>query len=222
LNPPLRVLLVDDQPVVREGLRLFLESDSGFEVAGEASDGAEALAAAERLPLDVILMDMRAPGMNGLEAMRRIRQSRPDARIVVLTTYGEDELMAQAIQAGASGYLLKDVKREALLDTVRAASRGEALVRSEVLARLLVHGGPPRFAPPSSGRSPALSDRERQVLDRVAQGERNKEIARCLGISERTVKAHLASVFNKLGVETRAAAVSIALQRGLLVETRAE
>lgn len=221
MSAPLRVLLVDDHPVVREGLRLILESESGFEVAGEAADGAEAVAVAERLPLDVILMDLRMPGMDGLEAMIRIRHRTPDARIVVLTTFNEDELMAQAIKAGARGYLLKDVTREALLDAVRAAARGEMLVRPEVLARLLVRNRTARPAQ-NGGSAPTLSDRERQVLDRVAQGERNKEIADRLGISERTVKAHLASVFNKLGVDSRAGAVSIGLQRGLILGARGE
>ena len=219
MSTSLRLLVVDDHLVVREGLRLLLESDSGFEVAGEAADGAEAVRLAEKLSLDVILMDLRMPGMDGLEAMTRIRARRPDLPIVVLTTFNEDALMAQAIEAGARGYLLKDATREALLDAVRAAARGEMLLRPDVLARLLERTRAARAAPPPTAPM-SLSERERQVLEGVARGERNKEIAEVLGISERTVKAHLASAYNKLGVDSRAGAVAVALQRGLLAAVR--
>ena len=214
MSAPLRVLVADDHPVVREGLRLILESESGFEVAGEAGDGAEAVRLAEQLAPDVVLMDLRMPVMDGLEAMTRIRANRPDAAIVVLTTFNEDDLMTRALEAGARGYLLKDVTRAALLDAVRAAARGEMLLRSDVLDRVLARARSRRSPEPSPGAP--LSEREREVLARVAEGERNKEIASRLGISERTVKAHLASAFNKLGVDSRAGAVSVALQRGLL------
>jgi NarL family two-component system response regulator YdfI len=220
VSAPLRVLVADDHLVVREGLRLILESESGFEVAGEAADGAEAVRLAEQLAPDVVLMDLRMPGMGGLEAMTRIRASRPDAAIVVLTTFNEDDLMARALEAGARGYLLKDVTRAALLDAVRAAARGEMLLRPEVLARVLARARSTGPADPSPGG--ALSEREREVLEGVAQGERNKEIAQRLGISERTVKAHLASAFNKLGVDSRAGAVSVAMQRGLLRAHRSD
>ncbi len=217
MSAPIRVLVADDHLVVREGLRLILETEAGFEVAGEAADGAEAVRLAAELSPDVVLMDLRMPGVDGLEAMARIRESRPDAAIVVLTTFDEDDLMARALEAGARGYLLKDVTREALLDAVRAAARGEMLLRPEVLARVLASRSKRQA---SASQGVALSGREREVLGAVARGERNKEIARQLGISERTVKAHLASAFNKLGVDSRAGAVSVAMQRGLLAGDR--
>lgn len=211
MSAPIRVMVVDDHLVVREGLRLILESEPGFEVAGEASDGAAAVRLAARLEPDVILMDLRMPGMDGLEAIERIRRHRPGAAVVVLTTFDEEGPMARAIELGARGFLLKDSTREALLGAVRAAARGELLLRPEVLTRLLARSRS-QAGPPGG----PLSDREREVLSRVARGERNKEIADRLGITERTVKAHLASVFNKLGVDSRAGAVSVGIQRGLV------
>ncbi len=213
-DAPIRVLVADDHLVVREGLRLILESADGFEVVGEACDGGEAVRLAEELEPDVILMDVRMPGVDGIEAIERIRARRPGAAIVVLTTFDEDALMMRALRAGARGYLLKDATREALLDAVRAAARGETVLRPDILARLLDRAEGTRDSTQSGGA--ALSDRETQVLEGVARGERNKEIAARLRISERTVKAHLASVFNKLGVDSRAGAVSVALQNGLL------
>ncbi len=215
MTAPLRVLIADDHLVVREGLRLILESADGFQVVGEACDGAEAVRLAEELEPDAILMDLRMPGVDGIEAIARVRARRPNAAVVVLTTFDEDALMIRALRAGARGYLLKDATRESLLDAVRAAARGETVLRPDVLDRLLSRAeAKGAYAPSRDGAS--LSDREAQVLEGVARGERNKEIAGRLGISERTVKAHLASVFNKLGVDSRAGAVSVALQNGLL------
>ncbi len=216
MKPSLRILVADDHPVVREGLRLILESADGIEVVGDACDGADAIRLDEELAPDVILMDLRMPGVGGLEAIERIRSRRPDAAIVVLTTFDEDDLMVRALRAGARGYLLKDATRESLLDAVRAAARGDTVLSPDVLARVLERApssGRRAGAPPSDA---ALSERERQVLDGVVRGERNRQIAGRLGIAERTVKAHLASIFNKLGVDSRAAAVAAALQRGLV------
>lgn len=208
----LRVLVADDHLVVREGLRLILESGDGFEVVGEAADGAAAVREAAALRPDVVLMDLRMPGTDGLEAIARIRSADPAAAIVVLTTFDEAELVRRALRAGARGYLLKDAPREALLEAVRAAARGDVLLAPEVVAQAV---GAPAPAPPLAA-PPALSARELEVLRAVAGGERNREIAHRLGIGERTVKAHLTSAFNKLGVDTRAAAVSAAMRRGLL------
>ncbi len=211
----LRILVADDHPVVREGLRLILESADGLEVVGDACDGAEAVRLAGELEPDVILMDLRMPGVGGLEAIEQIRAHRANAAIVVLTTFDEDDLMIRALRAGARGYLLKDATRDSLLDAVRTAARGDTVLGPEVIARVLARA-PARRQDVGSGDPTRLSDRELQVLDGVVRGERNRQIAGRLGIAERTVKAHLASIFNKLVVDSRAAAVSAALRRNLL------
>jgi NarL family two-component system response regulator YdfI len=203
-------LIADDHEVVREGLRMILEAEDGFEVVGEASDGIQAVELAGQREPDVVLMDLRMPKMDGLEAIERIRAGWPQIAIVILTTYNEDDLMVRGLRAGARGFLLKDTSRQALFDSLRAAARGEALLLPEVVERLLAAG--PAHAPPGRRLAgPALlTARERAILERVARGERNKEIAAALGITERTVKAHLASIYNKLGVDSRAAAVAAA------------
>jgi len=215
MSHQVRVLIADDHEVVREGLRMILEAEDGFVVLGEAADGAQAVELAGRLEPDVVLMDLRMPKMDGLEAIERIRAAWPQIAIVILTTYNEDDLMLRGLRAGARGFLLKDTSRQTLFDSLRAAARGEALLLPEVVERILAGGAPPQ--PP--GRRPAvgslLTARERTILDRVARGERNKEIAAALGITERTVKAHLSSIYNKLGVDSRAAAVATAGARGL-------
>ncbi len=216
---PIRILIADDHRIVRDGLRLILESQGEFELAGEAADGVEAVAMAAELRPDVILMDLRMPRMDGLAAIEAIRRQDPLAGIVILTTYNEDDLMLRGLQAGARGFLLKDTDRETLFRVIRAAARGESLLQPEMLARVLS-----RPEKPGAGQadpSPAASDgtlsaRELEVLRAVAKGMRSKEIARELGITERTVKAHLASIYNKLGVDSRAAAIAIAAQKGWL------
>jgi len=210
MSGPLRVLIADDHEVVREGLRMILEAEDGFAVVGEAADGVQAVEQALRLEPDVVLMDLRMPRMDGLEAIQRIRAGKPQIAIVILTTYNEDDLMVRGLQAGALGFLLKDTSRQALFDSLRAAARGEALLLPEVVERLVAGTRAP--APPGrrTSRSAALTSRERAVLERVARGQRNKEIAAGLDITERTVKAHLASIYNKLGVDSRAAAVAAA------------
>ena len=207
---PIRILIADDHLIIREGLRLILETAEGMELVGEASDGAEALRLAGETRPDVILMDLRMPGMDGLTAIQHLSVEHPQIAVVILTTYNEDDGMVRGLQAGARAYLLKDTDRQTLFNTIRAAARGETLLQPEVLARLLTQ----RAAPPSA--APELSERELEVLAAVGRGQRSKEIAYHLGISERTVKAHLASLYNKLGVDSRAAAVSAAIQRGLL------
>ncbi len=223
MSDPIRVLVADDHLIIRQGLRLIFETCDDIQLVGEAADGAEAVRLAGELQPDVTLMDLRMPGMDGLSAIERLHETQPELAVVILTTFNEDELMLRGLQAGARGYLLKDTGREALFNAIRAAARGETLLKPEVMARLLAftQAKAPSRAPASEAaasgqRGPALSEREKEVLAGVARGERSKEIAARLGISERTVKAHLDSIFNKLGVDSRAAAVSEALRRGLL------
>jgi NarL family two-component system response regulator YdfI len=212
---PIRVLITDDHLIVREGLRLILETADGIEVVGEASDGAECLRLVPELNPDVILMDLQMPGMDGITAIGRLRNDYPDIAIVILTTFNEDDLMLRGLHAGARGYLLKDTSRENLLDTIQAAAKGETLLKPEVLARVLSAKPVPATA---AQNVLALTERELEVLQAAARGERNKEIAYKLGITERTVKAHLASIYQKFNVDSRAAAVAIAAQKGLLGE----
>ena len=215
MSDTISVLIVDDHQIVREGLRLILETAQGIDVAGEAADGAEALRLVSELNPNVVLMDLRMEGMDGLTAIERLQQDYPQVSVVILTTYNEDELMLRGLRAGARGYLLKDTGRQTLLDTIQAAARGETLLTPSVVDRILAYTTGNVTAVSSSSKID-LTDREQQVLEAAALGERNKEIAKRLGITERTVKAHLTSIYNKFGVDSRAAAVAIAAQRGLL------
>jgi two-component system, NarL family, response regulator YdfI len=213
----IRILIADDHDVVRDGLRLILESEDDFEVVGEAAHGADAVRLCAELNPQVVLMDLRMPGMDGLTAIKHIRQQQPDANIVILTTYNEDALMLDGLRSGARSYLLKDTKRQVLFDTLRAAARGESLLSQDVIAKVVAQSaGVTTPAPKHGAGEIALTDREQEVLIGVARGERSKEIAARLGITERTVKAHLASIYNKFGVDSRAAAIAVASQRGLL------
>jgi len=211
----IRILIVDDHLIIRQGLRLILETEDGFDLVGEASDGAEAVRLSADLHPDVVLMDLRMPGMDGLTAIEKLRDSQPEIAIVILTTFNEDDLMLRGLQAGARGYLLKDTDRETLFDTIRAAARGETLLKPEIMARILSKAGT-HSARAETSSMLELTAREREVLEAVARGERSKEIAVKLSITERTVKAHLASIYQKLGVDSRAAAIAVAAQKGLL------
>jgi two-component system, NarL family, response regulator YdfI len=211
----IKILIADDHLIIRQGLRLILETEDDFELVGEASDGAEALSLSKKLNPDVVLMDLRMPNMDGLTAIERLRSEQPGIAVVILTTFNEDELMFRGLQAGARGYLLKDTDRSALFDTIRAAARGQTLLKPEIMARVLSLTNR-SVAVPQSKEPVTLTDRELEVLRSVARGERSKEIAVQLGISERTVKAHLASIYSKLGVDSRAAAIAVAAQMGLL------
>jgi NarL family two-component system response regulator YdfI len=218
---PIRILIADDHRIVREGVRLILESQEGFALVGEAADGAEAVRLAEEQRPDVILMDLRMPGMDGITAIENIRARDPGAAIVILTTYNEDDLMIRGLRAGARGFLLKDTDRETLFAAIRAAARGKTLLQPDLLARLLERAGDASLRETASGGTrgtggPPLTDRELEVLAAVAEGSRSKEIAQQLGITERTVKAHLEAIYNKLGVDSRAAAIAIAAQNGWL------
>lgn len=205
---PIRLLLVDDHPVVRDGLRGMFVNEAGFDVIGEASDGREAVDKAAALEPDVVLMDLRMPGADGVAAIREIAERRLSARVLVLTTYDTDRDVVAAIEAGATGYLLKDAPREELLWAVEATARGEAVLSPPVGARLMARVRRPDHE--------TVSEREMEVLRLVAGGSTNREIAEALFVSEATVKTHLLHLFAKLGVNDRAAAVAVAFERGLL------
>ncbi|CAL9417005.1 response regulator [Streptomyces sp. enrichment culture] len=210
-EPAVSLLVVDDHPVVRDGLRGMLASVAGFRVLGEASDGVEALERAAALDPDVILMDLRMPGGGGVEAIRELTRRGIRARVLVLTTYDTDADTLPAIEAGATGYLLKDAPREELFAAVRAAAEGRTVLSPAVASRLVSAVRAPR---PAGGET--LSAREREVLVLVARGTSNREIARELFISEATVKTHLTHLYAKLGVRDRAAAVAAGYDRGIL------
>jgi len=198
----IRILLVDDHPVVRQGLKGMLVADD-LEVVGEAGSGHEAISQAAALKPDVVLMDLRMPEMDGVAATAKIAGTGP--RVLVLTTYETDSDILRAVEAGASGYLLKDSTTEDLIGAVRAASRGETVLAPSMVAKVV-----------GQVRTPPLSTREAEVLRLVAKGLSNVEIGRTLFISEATVKTHLLRVFNKLGVSDRTAAVTTAMDRGML------
>jgi DNA-binding NarL/FixJ family response regulator len=205
------LLIVDDHPVVRDGLRGMFESAPGFRVLGEASNGVEAVERAAHLDPDVILMDLRMPGGAGVDAIRELTRRSARAKVLVLTTYDTDSDTLPAIEAGATGYLLKDAPRDELFTAVRAAAEGRTVLSPAVASRLVSAVRSPQ----SPGNEP-LSAREREVLALVAKGTSNREIARELFISEATVKTHLTHLYGKLGVKDRAAAVAVAYDRGIL------
>ncbi|HEX4255219.1 MAG TPA: response regulator transcription factor [Streptosporangiaceae bacterium] len=205
----IRLLIVDDHPIMRDGLRGVFGGDEDFEVVGEASDGAEAVQKAQALHPDVILMDLRMPGVGGVEAITRLRDQQNPARILILTTYDTDRDVLPAIKAGATGYLLKDAPRDELIRAVRAAHQGQSVLAPTVASTLVGLAG---------NRSPdsRLSPREVEVLKLVAEGATNQVAARKLLVSETTIKTHLLHIYTKLGVRDRASAVATGYQRGLL------
>ncbi len=214
MNPdaPVRVLIVDDHPVVRDGLRGMFSGHPGFEVVGEAADGAEAVARAAALQPDVVLMDLRMPGTDGVTAIGELARLGVPTRVLVLTTYETDRDVLPAIEAGATGYLLKDTPRDELFRAVQAAARGEAVLSPSVATRLVTQVREPAREP--------LSQRELEVLALVARGSTNRDAASRLFISEATVKTHLLHIYAKLGVNDRAAAVAEAFEQGLLTPGR--
>ncbi len=204
----IRLLIADDHPVVRTGLEGMLSSQLDFEVVGEAANGRQAIEMAERLHPGVVLMDLRMPELDGVQATRDIRRRLPSVQVLVLTTYDSDADILPAIEAGATGYLLKDAPREELFRAIHAAARGESFLTPSVAAKLM-----DRMRGPAEE---ALSAREIQVLTLISQGASNKEIGRQLHISEATVKSHLIHIFQKLGVNDRTQAVTVAVQRGIV------
>jgi DNA-binding NarL/FixJ family response regulator len=204
----IRVLVADDHPIVRSGIVALLETAADVEVVGEASDGSEAVALALSLRPDLVLMDLRMPVLDGDEATARILAAEPGIRIVVLTTYESDESILTAIEAGASGYLLKAAPQEEILAGIRSVARGEVALAPSIAAMLVRRVAKPAIV--------TLSDRETQVLALVAQGQSNPGIAKSLFISEATVKTHLLHAFEKLEVSDRTRAVTKAMELGLL------
>ncbi|MGW9041530.1 response regulator [Streptomyces lydicus] len=202
-----RVLLADDHPVVREGLCAMLASDPGIEIAGQAGSGEEAVAQAERLAPDVVLLDLRMGGMDGVAATGHLLRRSPRSRVVIVTTYEDDGDILRAVEAGATGYLLKGSSRAQLVEAVHAAARGETVLTPSLAGKLVRA---------RTGAAPLLSGRECEVLRLVGQGLSNAEIGRELFIGEATVKTHLLRAFRKLDVTDRTAAVLTALERGLL------
>ena len=204
----IRILIADDHPVVRAGLRGMLSGEPDFEVVGEAQNGKEALALTGELRPDVVLMDLRMPEMDGVTAIGLIKEEHPEVQMLVLTTYESDADILRAVEVGATGFLLKDAPREELFAAIRAAAEGNSPLSPAVAARLM-----------RRMRGPAeetLSSREIQVLELVARGTSNKEIAKQLWVSETTVKSHMLHIFDKLSVTDRTAAVTAALKRGII------
>jgi DNA-binding NarL/FixJ family response regulator len=205
---PIQILIADDHTIVRAGIRGLLETQTDFNVVAEVETGLAAVEQARQLQPNVILMDLRMPEMDGVEAISRIKAAQPEIHILVLTTYDTDADIVRAVEAGATGYLLKDVPREELFRAVRATARGEVVLASAVAARLM---GKVR-----TGGNQALTAREIDVLLLVARGASNQDVAETLHISKATVKSHMIQICNKLGVSDRTAAVTTALERGII------
>ncbi len=208
MSATVRVVIADDHPVVRAGLRGMLESEPEIEVVAEATNGREAVSLVGRLEPQVVLMDLQMPELDGVDATKQIRDRYPETKVLVLTTFDTDADITRAINAGATGYLLKDAPRQELFQAIRAAARGESVLTPAIASRLM-----------SKMRGPAersLSEREIEVLTQVADGKSNKDIASELYISEATVKTHLVHIFGKLGVDDRTAAVTVSLERGII------
>jgi len=212
----IRILIVDDHEMVRNGLSVMMEREADFTVVGEAQNGKEAVEMVDKLHPDVVLMDLRMPEMDGVEAMRQIRATQDDVKFLVLTTYDSDEYIFDAIEAGAKGYLLKDASREELFRAVRTVHRGESLIEPGVVSRVLDRLTELSHRAAQGPDHLALSEREVEVLQLMAKGSANKQIAGNLSITESTVKTHVANIFQKLEVSHRTEAVTKAMSQGII------
>ena len=212
----IKILIVDDHEVVRDGLSVMMEREADFSVVGEAKNGLEAVEKAKSLSPDVVLIDLRMPEMDGVEAMRQIRADQDDVKFLVLTTYDSDEYIFDAIEAGAKGYLLKDASREELFRAVRTVNRGESLIEPAVVSRVLNRLTELSHRAAQGPDHLALSERELEVLQLMAKGSANKQIAGDLSITESTVKTHVANIFQKLEVSHRTEAVTKAMSQGII------
>jgi DNA-binding NarL/FixJ family response regulator len=208
----IRVLIADDHPVVRDGLAAMLSTQPDFDVVGTAATGREAVAQAQALQPDVVLLDLEMPELDGVEALRQMAARTPQARALVFTAFDTDERIVAAVQAGARGYLLKGAPRDELFNAIRVVSQGGSLLQPIVASKLIQRISQPPADPPVD----PLTGRELEVLTLLAQGKANKEIAAALHISERTVKFHVSAIFNRLGAGNRTEAVRFAVQRGLI------
>ncbi|HEY9326871.1 MAG TPA: response regulator transcription factor [Streptomyces sp.] len=206
----IRVLLVDDHQVVRRGLRTFLEIQDDIEVVGEAADGAEGVARTEELRPDVVLMDIKMPGTDGIEALRRLRELENPAKVLIVTSFTEQRTVVPALRAGASGYVYKDVDPDALAGAIRSVYAGHVLLQPEVAGALLAQDDPGS----GTGRGSTLTEREREVLGLIADGRSNREIARALVLSEKTVKTHVSNILMKLDLSDRTQAALWAVRHG--------
>jgi DNA-binding NarL/FixJ family response regulator len=207
----IRVLLVDDHQVVRRGLRTFLEVQGDIEVVGEAADGAEGVARTEELRPDVVLMDVKMPGTDGIEALRKLRELANPAKVLIVTSFTEQRTVVPALRAGAAGYVYKDVDPEALAGAIRSVHAGHVLLQPEVANALLAQEAPTG----GQGRNTSLTDREREVLSLIADGRSNREIARALVLSEKTVKTHVSNILMKLDLADRTQAALWAVRHGI-------
>ena len=205
MSRPIRILTVDDHPMLRAGIAAVIQSQADMELVGEASSGTEAIEAFSQLRPDVALMDLQMPDMTGIDAIKTIRVGYPDARILILTTYGGDTNAVRALKAGAYGYLLKSTLRRELLDAIRAVHGGRKHIPADIASEIAEHAG-----------GDELSEREIEILGRLAAGGSNKQIAAWLGISEQTVKAHMKNILAKLGAQDRTQAVMLAIKRGII------